>query len=81
MSDASRVGIGEVWRQQDRDRRIAAHEASGCALAALRRIESLDYSWCASDVRDAITQARSTLSAAQSKVKQQIDQSIQEGTP
>ena len=42
-----------------RDHRIAVFETIGCALASLRR---LDHAWYDEDVRDTITQARSSLS-------------------
>lgn len=56
---------------------ISAFETIGCALAVLRR---LDYIWYPDDIRDMVTQARSSLAVAQSKIKQRIDPSIQEGT-
>lgn len=53
-----------------RDCRITMFETFGCALAALRRI---NYAWCDDDVREALTQVRSALSVAQSKIKERID--------
>lgn len=53
-----------------RDHRIAVFETIGCALATLRR---LDHVWYDEDVRDAITKARSTLSVAQSTIKERVD--------
>jgi hypothetical protein len=44
----------------------------------LRRLDYLQFD---ADVRETITHVRSTLSVAQSKVKQRIDQLIQEGAP
>ena len=67
-----------VAEQARRENRIVACETIGGSLAVLRR---LDVVWCDDDIRAAITQARSTLSVAQSKVKERIDQPIQEGTP
>jgi hypothetical protein len=52
-----------------RDHRIAVVETIGCALAALRRVDS---AWYDDDVRDMITKARSTLSVAQSTLKERI---------
>lgn len=56
--------------ERQRDQRVAAHEAIGCALASLRRT---DYIWCDDDVRDALARARATLSVAQSTIKERID--------
>lgn len=53
-----------------RDHRIAVFETIGCALATLGR---LDHVWYDDDVRDVITQVRSSLSVAQSKIKERID--------
>ena len=64
----------EVERSR-RDHRIAVFETIGCALASLRR---LDHVWYDEDIRAAITAARSTLSAAQSKVKERIEELIVE---
>jgi len=61
-----------------RDDRIAVFETIGCAMAVLRRLDYLQFD---ADVRETIVRVRSTLSVAQSKVKQRIDQPIQEGTP
>lgn len=54
-----------------RDHRIAVSETICCALAVLRRLGS---AWYDEDVRNMITQARSTLSVAQSKIKKRIDE-------
>ena len=61
-----------------REGRIRAIETIGSALAVLHRLDHVRYD---DDVRDLITKARSSLSVAQSKVKQRIDLAIQEGTP
>jgi hypothetical protein len=54
-----------------RDHRIAVFETIGCALATLRR---LDHVWYDEDMRDAVTQARSSLSVTQSKIKERISE-------
>jgi len=56
--------------QSRRDQRIAVFETIGCALATLRR---LGHVWYDDDVRDQITRVRSSLSVAQSKIKERID--------
>ena len=53
-----------------RDHRIAVFETIGCALATLRR---LDHAWYDEDIREILTQVRSTLSVAQSKIKERTD--------
>lgn len=58
-----------------RDHRIAAFETIGCALATLRR---LDHVWYDEDVRVTLTEVRSALSIAQSKVKQRIGEPLEE---
>ena len=65
MSSATEAAV----EQARRDHRIAVFETIGCALAALRR---LDSAWYDDDVRDMITKARSTLSVAQSTIKERI---------
>jgi hypothetical protein len=50
--------------------RIAACEAIGGGLALLHR---LDHVWYDADVRETLTQVRSALSVAQSKVKERIE--------
>ena len=59
-----------------RDHRIAVVETIGCALAALRRLAYVCYD---EDIRTTITDVRSKLSVAQSKVRARIDESIVEG--
>lgn len=54
-----------------RDGRVSAAETLGSALAVLRR---LDYSCLDADIRTSITRARSTLSVAQSKIKERTDE-------
>lgn len=56
--------------QARRDHRIAVFETIGCALAALRR---LDQAWYDEDVRDTLTKIRSSLSVAQTTIKERID--------
>jgi hypothetical protein len=63
--------------QEQHRHRIAVFETIGCALATLRR---LDYVWYDEDVRERVTSARSTLSVAQSRVKQRIDEPLVERT-
>lgn len=53
-----------------REHLIAVFETIGCALASLRRLDSM---WYDEDLRPTITAARSKLSVAQSKVKERID--------
>jgi hypothetical protein len=60
-----------------REHRIATFETIGCALATLRR---LDHVWYDEDIRTTITSARSSLSVAQSRVKQRIDEPLVERT-
>jgi hypothetical protein len=60
-----------------REHRIVAFETIGCALATLRR---LDHVWYDEDIRATITSARSSLSVAQSRVKQRIDEPLVERT-
>ena len=62
-----------------RDQRIAVFETIGCAMASLRRLR-LDHVWYDEDLRATITAVRSTLSVAQSKVKERIDEPIVERT-
>lgn len=54
-----------------RDGRIAAVEVIGCAISTLNR---LDHAWCDEDVREILTQVRATLSIAQSKTRERIDE-------
>lgn len=58
-----------------RDQRIAASETIGCALATLRR---LDHIWHDADIRATITHVKTSLSVAQSKLKDRIDAPIVE---
>lgn len=58
-----------------REQQISVFETIGCALATLRR---LDHVACDADIRATITEVRSTLSVAQSKVRSRIDESIAE---
>lgn len=60
-----------------RDRRIVVFETIGCALATLRR---LSHVWHDEDIRATIMEVRSTLSVAQSTVKERIDEPIVERT-
>lgn len=53
-----------------RDCRIAVFQICGCALAVLKRLDQL---WCDEDIREALTQVRSALSVAQSKIKERLD--------
>lgn len=63
----ARVDVASRLR---RDCRVSVFETFGCALAALRRI---NYVWCDDDVRESLTQVRSALSVAQSKIKERIE--------
>ena len=54
----------------NRDYRIAAFETIGCALAVLRRLDHIRYD---ADIRETLMHVRSTLSVAQSKIKERID--------
>jgi hypothetical protein len=63
-----------VTQEQDLRRRLAAFETIGCAISVLQRLESLDE-----DVKVRITEARSRLSVAQSKVKERIDNPVPAG--
>jgi hypothetical protein len=68
-------GSGEVPQVSEadearRDGRIVVVETVGCALAVLRR---LDHTWCDEDVRGILTQVRSELSRAQSRLKERIN--------
>jgi hypothetical protein len=53
-----------------RDCRRDTFEVIGCALAVLQR---LDHVWRDDDIRATLTQVRSALAAAQSKIKERID--------
>ena len=59
------------------DHQIAVVETIGCALASLRRLNNVCYD---EDIRATITAVRSTLSVAQSKVKERIEETIVERT-
>jgi hypothetical protein len=67
--DSAPSSTEAVVEKAHRDHRIAVFETIGCALAALRR---LDHVWYDEDVREDITQVRSSLSVAQSKIKERI---------
>ena len=60
-----------------REQQIVAAETIGCALATLRRLDDVCYD---EDIRSTITEVRSALSVAQSKVRVRIDESIVERT-
>lgn len=60
-----------------RDHQIAVAETIGCALATLRRLNHVCYD---EDIRATITEVRSALSVAQSKVRARIDETIGERT-
>jgi hypothetical protein len=79
MEGVVKASIEEARQAQDLRRRLAAFETIGCSIAVLQRLESLDYAWCDEDVKIAITEARSLLSIAQSKVKQRIDNPVPAG--
>lgn len=61
-----------------REQQIAVAETLGCALATLRR---LDHVWYDEDIRSTVTEVRSALSIAQSKVRARIDEPIVERKP
>lgn len=58
-----------------REQQIVVVETIGCALATLRR---LNHVWYDEDIRSTITEVRSALSVAQSKVRARIDEPIVE---
>lgn len=58
-----------------REQQLVVVETIGCALATLRR---LDHVWYDEDIRSAITEVRSALSIAQSKLRARIDEPIVE---
>lgn len=58
-----------------REQQLVVVETIGCALATLRR---LDHVWYDEDIRSAITEVRSALSVAQSKLRARIDEPIVE---
>ena len=60
-----------------REQQLAVVETIGCALATLRR---LNHVWYDEDVRATITEVRSALSVAQSKIRARIDEPIVERT-
>jgi len=64
------VNEAEIVRIR-RDQRILVAETIGCALAVLRR---LDHVWHDKDIRETVTKVRSSLSVAQSKIKERFDQ-------
>jgi hypothetical protein len=68
---------GAVRARSQRDQQLAVFETIGCALATLRRLDSV---WYDEDLRTTITAVRSSLSVAQSKVKERIE-TIVERTP
>lgn len=57
--------------RRERDHRIAVCETIACALATLHRLDHIWYDADA-DIRDTITHVRSSLSSAQSKIKERI---------
>ncbi len=61
-----------------RENRIVVFETIGCSIAVLHR---LDHIWYDADIRDIVTTVRSSLSVAQSKIKERIDHLLKEGTP
>lgn len=71
------AGTNPAITSRCRDQRIAVFETIGCALATLRRLDSV---WYDEDLRTTITAVRSALSVAQSKVKERIE-TIVERTP
>ena len=73
MSDAAEAAVELAMAGRRRDQRIAAFATIGCALASLRRLDSV---WFDEDIRTTITALRSDLSLAQSKVKERIDELI-----
>jgi hypothetical protein len=52
-----------------RDQLTVAAETIGCAIAVLRRLDYVRYD---DDIREMLTKVRSTLSVAQSKIKERI---------
>jgi len=66
-----------VTKPSRRDQQIAVVETIGCALATLRRLSYVCYD---EDIRTTITEVRSALSVAQSKVRVRIDEPIVERT-
>ena len=79
LLESAAQGDPIVTQSQNHRRRLAAFETIGCAIAVLQRLESLDYAWCDDDVKNAIAKARSSLSIAQSKVRDRIDNPVQVG--
>jgi hypothetical protein len=66
-----------VIDQTLRDQQLVAAEIIGCALATLRRLDHVCYD---GDIRATVTEVRSTLSVAQSKIRAKIDEAIVERT-
>jgi hypothetical protein len=71
VGTVAEIRRGAAGVQEHRDSRRVVFETLGCALAVLRR---LSHTWCDEDVRKTLTQVRSALSVAQSKIKERIDE-------
>ncbi len=69
MTAAPEDGTEAAIDRSRRNYQIAVFETIGCALAALRRLDHVRYD---DDIRAAVTQVRSALSVAQSKIKERI---------
>ena len=78
MKDAVDVVVESAIADRRRDQLITVFETIGCALASLRRLNSV---WYDEDIRTTLTAVRSTLSVAQSKVKERIEETFVERTP
>jgi len=78
VADGGSPSTGVVVEAGRRENRISVFETIGCSIAVLHR---LDVIWYDDDIRDIVTKVRSSLSVAQSKVKERIDHPIKEGTP